>query len=201
MAEQKQDDQHEHTFSNYVRIQDVVQKTWQRRWMIGKSGERGSGISVLLARHDDDDNAISTHYIKVKNDNMQQNSKCRLCRDRDERVYHIISECSKLAQKEYKTKHDWIGIVIHWELCKRLKFHNNTKGYMHKPKSVQEDKTHKILCDFEIQADHFIAVRKPDFVLINKKKRISFNNCKNNSKRTNYINAKMIICNRIASVG
>ena len=26
MAVQKQDDQHEHTFSNYVRIQDVVQE-------------------------------------------------------------------------------------------------------------------------------------------------------------------------------
>ena len=31
MAMQKQDDQHEHTFSNYVRIQDVVQKTCLRR--------------------------------------------------------------------------------------------------------------------------------------------------------------------------
>ena len=31
MAEQKQDDQYEHTFSNYVRIRDVVQKTCQRR--------------------------------------------------------------------------------------------------------------------------------------------------------------------------
>ena len=28
----------EHTFSNYVRIRDVVQKTCQRRWTIGKSG-------------------------------------------------------------------------------------------------------------------------------------------------------------------
>ena len=27
MAVQKQDDQHEHTFSNYVKIRDVVQKT------------------------------------------------------------------------------------------------------------------------------------------------------------------------------
>ena len=43
------------TFSNYVKIRDVVQKTCQRRWTIGKSGERGSGISVLPARHDDDD--------------------------------------------------------------------------------------------------------------------------------------------------
>ena len=31
MTVQKQDDQHEHTFSNYVRIQDVVQKTCQRQ--------------------------------------------------------------------------------------------------------------------------------------------------------------------------
>ena len=29
-------------------------KTCQRRWMIGRRGERGSGISVLAARHDDD---------------------------------------------------------------------------------------------------------------------------------------------------
>ena len=30
-------------------------KTCQRRWTIGRSGERGSGISVLAARHNDDD--------------------------------------------------------------------------------------------------------------------------------------------------
>ena len=55
MAAQKQDDQHEHTFSSYVRIQDVVLKTYLERCTIGRSGERGSGISVLPARYDDDD--------------------------------------------------------------------------------------------------------------------------------------------------
>ena len=55
MTEQKQDDQHEHTYSSYVRIWDVVLKTCRRRWTIGRSGERGSGISVLVARHDVDD--------------------------------------------------------------------------------------------------------------------------------------------------
>ena len=54
-AEQKQDDQLEHTYSSYVRIRDVALKTCQRRWTIGKSGERVSGISVLTARHDNDD--------------------------------------------------------------------------------------------------------------------------------------------------
>ncbi len=57
MAVQKQDDQHEHTFSNYVRIRDVVQETCLGQRTIGKSGERGSVISVLPARHDDDDDS------------------------------------------------------------------------------------------------------------------------------------------------
>ena len=55
MDKQKQDDQLEHTYSSYVRIRDVTLKTCQKRWMIGRSGERGSGISVLAARHHDDD--------------------------------------------------------------------------------------------------------------------------------------------------
>ena len=54
MAVQKQDDQHEHTFSSYVRIRDVVLKTYLGRWTIGRSDERASGISVLPARDDDE---------------------------------------------------------------------------------------------------------------------------------------------------
>ena len=38
-----------------MRIRNAALKTCQRQWMIGRSGERGSGISVLVARHDDDD--------------------------------------------------------------------------------------------------------------------------------------------------
>ena len=63
MAKQKQDDQLEHTYSSYVRIQDVAQKTSQKRWMIGRSGERGSGISVLVARHDDEENSHSDFFM------------------------------------------------------------------------------------------------------------------------------------------
>ena len=44
---------------------DTGQKTYRRRWMIGRSGERGSGISVLVARHDDDDIYIKMMYTPV----------------------------------------------------------------------------------------------------------------------------------------
>ena len=54
----KCNDQLERTFSSYVRIQDVVLKTYLGRWTIGRSGERGLGISVLPAQYDDDDDIL-----------------------------------------------------------------------------------------------------------------------------------------------
>ena len=36
--------------------------------------------------------------------------------DRNEMTNHIISKCSKLAEKEYKTSHVWAGMVIDREL-------------------------------------------------------------------------------------
>ena len=64
---------------------------------------------------------------KRKSNKIQENHKCMLCEGIDETVNHVISNCSKLAQKEYKTRYDWVGNVIHWELCQRLKFDHTTK--------------------------------------------------------------------------
>ena len=62
MAGQKPDDQLKYTFSSYVRIWDVALKTCPRRWTTGRSGERGSWISVLAAWHDNDDIDIYKIY-------------------------------------------------------------------------------------------------------------------------------------------
>ena len=67
-------------------------------------------------------NAKQANYINAKIDYMQVKSKCRFCGDRDETMNQIINERKKLAQKEYKSRYDWVGKVVHWESCKRLKF-------------------------------------------------------------------------------
>ena len=43
---------------------------------------------------------------------------------------------------------------------------------MHNPAPVLENDTHKLLWDFNIQTDHLIPARRPDLIIINKKKRI-----------------------------
>ena len=117
--------------------------------------------------------AIRTNHIKARTDKTQQNSKCRLCGDRDETINHTISECSKLAQKEYKARHDWVGKMIHWEMRKKSKFDHANKWYMHNPAPVLESDTHKLLWDFNIQTDHLISARRPDLIIINEKRRKS----------------------------
>ena len=43
---------------------------------------------------------------------------------------------------------------------------------MHNPALVLENDTHKLLWDFDIHTDHLISARRPDLIIINKKKRI-----------------------------
>ena len=80
---------------------------------------------------------------------MQQNSNSWLGRDENATVTHMISECNKLVQKVYKSRHDWVGKVNHWELCKRLKVDHTKKWHMYKPEFVLENEMHQILWDFQ----------------------------------------------------
>ena len=63
--EQRQDDQLEPTYNSSVPMQDVVLKTYRELWTIENSGEKGSGISVLMAQHDDDDDAYYSEEVPV----------------------------------------------------------------------------------------------------------------------------------------
>ena len=56
-------------------------------------------------------NTLRINYIKTKIHNTQQNSSCKLYDDKDETINHILSECSKLAQKKYKSWRDRVKIV------------------------------------------------------------------------------------------
>ena len=41
---------------------------------------------------------------------------------------------------------------------------------MHNSESVLDNKMHKFLWDFELQTDNQISARKPDLVIVNKRK-------------------------------
>ena len=43
---------------------------------------------------------------------------------------------------------------------------------MHHPESILKNETHKLLLHFEIQTDHLISARRPDIVIVTKKKNL-----------------------------
>ena len=132
-------------------------------------------IIIIIIIRVAQNNAIGINHMESKIDKTQQNSKCRSCGVRYETINHMISECSKLAQKEHKTRHDWVGKVIPPEMSKKFKFDYTNKWHMHNPACVLENDTYKLLWDFEITKDHQISPRKPNHIIINnqkKKKRI-----------------------------
>ena len=78
-------------------INDIFHKktwTWPR-----KRNLKGETESLLIGVQN---NAIRTNYDKARIDKMQQNSRCRLCGDRDETINYIISTCISWCKKSIR---------------------------------------------------------------------------------------------------
>ena len=51
-----------------------------------------------------------------------------MCRKVDESIYHIVSGCSKFAQKEYRRRHDNMGKIVYWKLARKCNFEAGDNG-------------------------------------------------------------------------
>ena len=110
-------------YERFMRLKSYIshKKIWM--WLRKRNLKRKTESLLIAAQN----NSIRTSHIKARIDEMLHNSRCRLCANRDETIKYIKSERSKLARKEYKTRHDWVGKVIHWKLCKKFKFDLTSK--------------------------------------------------------------------------
>ena len=137
-------------------------ESWQ--WLTKQDLHRETEGLIIAAQ----DQSLSTNYIKSKIHGQNISPKCRLCGDKDETIDHIVSGCSKLAQSEYKKRHDKVASAVHWSMCKNYNIPCSDKWYTHQADKVAENDEVKILWDFNIQTGHVIVHRRPDIVLIKK---------------------------------
>ena len=110
----------------FVRQTKVVgnQDRWQ--WLRDGTLKRQTESLTFYAQ----EQAIRTNVIKGKIDKSQEQMKCRMCSRDDETITHIVSECPKPAQREYKRRHDWVGRRIHWKICRANGIYVKPKWYM-----------------------------------------------------------------------
>ena len=81
--------------------------TW--RWM--RKGDLKGCTEVLICSAQEQ--SIRTNYINYNINKTSESPLCRMCDARNETMSHIVSECGKLAQKEYKRRHDNVGRHVH----------------------------------------------------------------------------------------
>ena len=88
-------------------------------------------------------------------------------------VFHNVKPlgCEKLAQKEYKRRHDNVARKVHWDFCKKNGSEHTEKWYEHIPEGVVENEEVKVWWDINVQCDNVIEARRPDIIVINKKER------------------------------
>ena len=155
-------------YGQFVReITDDVDEIKSWNW-VRQSDLKPGTVSMIFSAQEQ---ALRTNYSKFHIDKTSESPLCRLCGAKGESISHLVSECSKLAQKQYKARHDSVAQIIHWELCGMYEFGREKKWYEHEPQSVLENEEAKILWDFTIQCDHLIQSRRPDIVVVEKKKR------------------------------
>ena len=73
-----------------------------------------------------------------------------MCGEKGENVYHIVSGCKNLAQKEYKRRRDNVAKAVHCKPRENYGLERNENSYEHTPVSAIENERIKILWDVSI---------------------------------------------------
>jgi hypothetical protein len=65
-------------------------------------------------------------------------SKCRLRKEYEESIDHLISGCPTLAKNECIIRHDKVRIHLYCSMCKKLGIETVENRYSHIPKTLTE---------------------------------------------------------------
>ena len=127
-------------------------------------GDLKVGTEALLCAAQEQ--AIRANYIKY---HTSDSPLCRLCGKKGESLQHIISRCEKLAQKQYKRRHNNVAKKVRWDICQKNGLEHSEKRYEHAPERAVENEEIKVLWDINIQCDNLIEARRLDLIVIDKK--------------------------------
>jgi hypothetical protein len=117
------------------------------------------------------DQAISTNYFKNKILKEEVDSKCWLCKQHEETIDHLTSECPILAKNEYLMGHDKVGAHLHYSICKAVGIETTDMWYTHTPKPVREHEAVTVIWNQGVQTGREVVANKPDIIIKNKKEK------------------------------
>ena len=73
---------------------------WDKTWQWLMRGDLKGCTEALTCNAQEQ--TLRTNYTKFHVDKTADSPLCRMCSEMGESIYHLISACGKLAQREYK---------------------------------------------------------------------------------------------------
>ena len=131
--------------------------TWQ--WL--SKNDLEIGTEALLC--DAQEQTIGTNYVKHHFDKTSESPLYRLCGKNGENGQRLLRGCEKLAQKEYKRRHDNVAKKVHWDLCKKNGLEHTEKWYEQVTDGAVENEEVKVLWYINVQCDVIKARRSDNF--------------------------------------
>ena len=108
------------------------------------------------------ENVLRTNSIKAKIEKQPVSPKYRLCGT----VTHLVSGYPKLAQEQYKRRHENVARRIHWELYKKHGLESSDRWYEHTHADVVENVEVELYWDLTIQTDMTVVHSRTDIILV-----------------------------------
>ena len=136
-------------------------RSWQ--WVRGGFLSKSAEAFVFAAQ----EKTIGTRYWRATVAKENVDMKCRVCRESNETVGHLASSCSGLRQKEFKRRHDRVGLRVYWELCRKYGLKCADVWYKEVPDEVRrsDDGKVEIWWDRKVDTAKGLECNRPDVVV------------------------------------
>ena len=135
---------------------------WLRAGYLAKSTE-----AYLFAAQEQ---ALRTRFFRKTIEGEEGVGECRVCGKTAESVGHLASGCSGLAQREYRRRHDRMGLRVYWELCRKYGVKCAKRWFEEVPDEVRrsEDGKIEIWWDRAVETTKELEHNRPDVVVVDK---------------------------------
>ena len=116
------------SFSEVRPDAEETQQFWRDIW----------GKEVLHNENSEWLKELKKERVEARQEDIVITALCRMCGSKGETVAHVVSECGKLAQTDYKGRHDNVARYIHWQLCGKCGLERANSWFEQKPEGVVE---------------------------------------------------------------
>ena len=132
-----------------------------RSWLV-KPYFRYETESLICAAQEQ---ALATNHTRSKIWGTGKSSLCRLCKEKNETIHHIVSGCKMLCGTQYMYRHNQVAKYIHWQILKDLNVKVHESWMKHIPTEVTIKNGIKILWDSYIITEKKVPHNRPDIII------------------------------------